>query len=492
MLWGLLAVILSMCYCQGFEIMEYYQEVRVPFSMSSSRKISCKSIYTPGNLYQLEVEIETDAQSEYEVEYTPLCAYIEGSTLSLEDKLCFLFCQDLNVQRFQQCDDITIIAPIWSSQRDHTVKAVMTPPVVYHFSELQLCVFMTPSAVGMDGLGRGLVRLAYDMPLLEESSLVSSFQSIYSDHLIVDVAIPTPPEHVTLLSPPSPTLRGMLPLAVHSTGALFVQVNNATDFLGVAAHCDPGTDTSAPPGTCNLRSAVAYCFATGAMTAANACTIYLPASFNVIMEESLGSIDVSDATGHVNIHIQGADSTLTARCRGRAGLFNLTSFADRMSVSMENMTIQGFGVFNSQTVSAVHLNGVQSAVFTSIVFQHNTGYNGGSVFMTRSSHISFVNCTFFNSSADDGGAVHIQHSQLISFSGCLFLSNYAHSCGGGLYTTDVLALTMSDCILRRHDSYYGGSVMYASVGFDDALFDRVLVADNLQSAFDGRYGYLPT
>ena len=66
-----------------------------------------------------------------------------------------------------------------------------------------------------------------------------------------------------------------------------------------------------------------------------------------------------------------------------------------ISFEMRNLTVQGFGYLESVSGGgAMHVAGIEEALFNHVHFADNTGRDGGAVYLQDVSTIAFRSCSF--------------------------------------------------------------------------------------------------
>ncbi|WP_295595081.1 lectin like domain-containing protein [uncultured Methanobrevibacter sp.] len=97
----------------------------------------------------------------------------------------------------------------------------------------------------------------------------------------------------------------------------------------------------------------------------------------------------------------------------------------------KSIAIEGNGHYLDALIESRILNftSAHDIVLHNITFKNGfSSGNGGAVYLTKSTNISFVDCTFINNSATCGGAVFLDYSN-VQFVNCSFINNAAQVAG---------------------------------------------------------------
>ena len=174
-------------------------------------------------------------------------------------------------------------------------------------------------------------------------------------------------------------------IAVADTrGSTYVYVNDLGDGPAGASSCAPGAALQ----NCTLRSAIQLCVD---MTS---CRVSIPPNSVLILQSA---ITVSDA---YTLTIMGHGSTIIG-----SGDHRFMRIKDSTYIELYGMSLRGFG---------------------------DVRYNGGAIYLSDSSVVSFFNVLFEDNVALSGGGAYVTNSQLVGFWNCSFLGNFAIEYGGGL------------------------------------------------------------
>jgi predicted outer membrane repeat protein len=190
------------------------------------------------------------------------------------------------------------------------------------------------------------------------------------------------------------------------------------------ARADNGTGTGTG-GSCNLRSAVAYC--DSILTARSVeCVISLPPMEDLYMNPHYGEMLLQDNRGALRLegngcHIALASTNTTSRLFKIKDTINVD--IRRFSFSLSNATISGFG---SDMVDggAMYFYSM-SVVMDLVVFRDNVGLAGGALCFDKCRDINLASVQLVNNTAaSDGGGIYMaSENNDVNFTSCDFIGN---------------------------------------------------------------------
>jgi len=106
------------------------------------------------------------------------------------------------------------------------------------------------------------------------------------------------------------------------------------------------------------------------------------------------------------------------------------------------------------------------AVLTNVSFIENSadvfGGDGGAIYLTNFSHLTFTNCLFLENSSALGGAMRGFSSDPV-FTNCTFVNNHSDTSGGAIYGNNGSNITLINCIVWGNTADSGGSLDITSL-----------------------------
>ena len=172
----------------------------------------------------------------------------------------------------------------------------------------------------------------------------------------------------------------------------------------------------------------------------------------IVIDTNVGQIGSNGGGKHITILRMGADGCFNIAYDGNVTFSNITFEGNNSNVVGNRSLFLVMGIVNMNDVviqnhstaagsggaAFVETTGVLNA--DRVVFDGNTGYQGGHIF-TRGS-VSLRNCTLRNGvSSSEAGAVMVSGNGMLDMTGCKVYRNVAASSGGGIHNNATATLT---------------------------------------------------
>jgi predicted outer membrane repeat protein len=278
--------------------------------------------------------------------------------------------------------------------------------------------------------------------------------------------------------------------AISSTPiTITVMVNFLLDSPPNSSSCDPAYQS--PTSECNLRSAFTFCNSSLLSLSNLTCVIILPPNSQVLMNRSLGVIEVKADSGELSL--VGNDSKI----RSLPSSEHLFQFLAISSLSPDpsglifrftNCSISGFGdlgVVADSYGGALFVRAVQSVFLDHLFFSFNFAKQwGGAVFLANIVSINLTDCIFLNNSAPAGGGIVLDSvpGGQIKIIGTEFLKNFATSYGGGiLFSSNNDNIQIIDCTFSwNYARTGGGGVAFQSYNTNIQILETTFLSNAAQ------------
>jgi hypothetical protein len=309
-------------------------ELRIPFSITPENHIDCKSVSTPGEIGSVAIVLTKEPALYGSIHV--LCSFIQGVIRSEGLTSCLIFCSDINVWPVSNCDHVISQSPNWNSENGDILSAHMEVANTVKFDDLKVCVFADPmwqeteAAIYSTPLLGHLV-IQHDVPIVAE---------VYPFPLDKVEPFPDATVYAHKSSPNESVLESVTTRTRRTQAAVNVQVNTGLDTAVNSSQCDP--EIAMP---CNFRSAVAYCIEDSRLSnGTKPCVITVQYGVDIIIDPTLGPINVGDEQGHVNLHIKGNGGRVYPQSSDTQ-FMNFQSTTGRFTgLSIQDLQVESFGL----------------------------------------------------------------------------------------------------------------------------------------------------
>jgi hypothetical protein len=163
---------------------------------------------------------------------------------------------------------------------------------------------------------------------------------------------------------------------------------------------------------------------------------------------------------------------------------NLTS-----SAILDGFIIQG-GITSMPGKSIFDGGGLycenNSPLIRNCIFRNNFGYNGGAVFVTTSSDITFTNCLITNNKAEQGAGFYVYDNSSLTLINTTLSNNKAEYGGGGGIYSDNSNIYLDNSIIWANEASSGAQIYYnvsTKAGFEFIL-NNACISKNEDDIFD--------
>lgn len=251
-----------------------------------------------------------------------------------------------------------------------------------------------------------------------------------------------------------------------------VYVNSLADSVANVSACVAATSLS---GTCNIRSAVAFC--TSVLTTGVQCIIQLPLSETVYINPSLGDIVVENVTGSLEFNGNNCTVSSTTGSTARARFLTVQNTKKELNLIIRTLTVELFGG-SLIDGGALFASDLASLTVEDVTFVNTYGRNGGSVFLADMDAVTIANCSFTDTSGSQGGAIYIdKFSTYVSITHCIFNKLTSIGDGGGAIFVNAHnhGVTLSVCTFTDITAANGGAIYVSQSNSDLTISDCIFV-----------------
>jgi hypothetical protein len=272
---------------------------------------------------------------------------------------------------------------------------------------------------------------------------------------------------------------------VLSTMIETVYVNSLIDSVANVSACVAATSPPASlSGSCNVRSAVAYC--TSILTTGVQCIVQLPLSETVYISPSLGDIVVENVAGSLEFIGNNCTVSFATGLTERARFLTAQNTNKELNLIIRNLTVESFG--GSLTDGgALFARDLASLTVEDVSFVNTHGRCGGSVYLNNVDSVTIANCSFTGTSGSQGGAICINDfNTYVTIKSCIFNDLTSVGDGGGAifvnaYNQDV---TLLFCTFTGITAASGGAISVSQSNSDVTISDCIF-ADISAENFGG-------